>query len=519
MDTFQAEAALTDCDKEKVHLISRTQGHGAFLAFSSRDYKIKNISENLLSFLSKESDLAPIGRKLSEILGNDLASKVKEILRERAKISDLAFDFVYEAEQSYEVYLYSMGEEFYGLELEKQQKTDFMEKFSTFNTHLDLMKQSASLEELSNMTCRAVRKFTGFDRVMLYRFFPPTMYGEVIGEDRIAEAHSFFLHRFPASDIPKPARDLYLKNRIRFIFDSGEENFEVLPRVKNHSALIDMTDSRLRGSSLVHLEYLKNMGVVTSFSVAIIVNEELWGIIACHHSRPLFLSHNVRSLCLSLANVYALTAPVLERNVLEQEELMFYRRLHEVYSDLRKASNPLDQLFRNHSSMEELFSITGYAFVSPEKIDMSGATPLTQELKKLAAWVDKQMTNDGEDIFVTDHLSSLNPEFANLKDQASGILAIRTSENSSGILLLMRPEILSTIQWGGDPKKTLDNRNYQGQINPRQSFETWTEVVREQSQPWKKYQIIGLEQFKNLVFEVLINKEKLIQELTDRLGQ
>jgi len=176
-------------------------------------------------------------------------------------------------------------------------------------------------------------------------------------------------------------------------------------------------------------------------------------------------------------------------------------------------------LFRNHRAFEELFGISGYAFVSPKKIDVAGATPLIEELKELALAIEATMDKDGVDLFETDELSKFDPRFENMKDLACGVLAVRTSENEQGLLILLRPEILNTIQWGGDPKKTLDTRNYKGIINPRQSFETWTEVVRGHSRPWRKFQRDGLVKFRNLIFELLINKEKLIKELTERLGR
>src|SRR4051794_8419126 len=39
----------------------------------------------------------------------------------------------------------------------------------------------------------------------------------------------------------------------------------------------------LRSVSPVHLEYLANMGVVSSMSVSLIDRGKLWGLIACHH--------------------------------------------------------------------------------------------------------------------------------------------------------------------------------------------------------------------------------------------
>lgn len=514
---FQDNVDLTNCDRERVHLISRIQGHGAFVAFSARDFKIQNVSGNLATILGREgrADVF-VGKILSEILGVEDLNLLKGIIRGAPERESLAQDLLLgRQDQRFDAYLYSIGEDIFGLELTPFDGESFSERFRLLNDELEGLKKAQSLDTLSRLAAKAIRRLAGFERVMVYRFFPPSMYGEVIGEDRTAEAHSFLNHRFPATDIPKPARDLYLKNKIRFIFDSLEDNFEVLPKAKSPSGLIDMSDSRLRGSSLIHLEYLKNMGVRTSCSFAIIVDEKLWGIVACHHPEPLYVTHKIRSLCLSVAHVFSQVAPLLEERRDANEELDFYRSLHSLYGELRRSNDPLDHLFRNSSSVLKLFSASGIAFVSEEKIDVAGTTPRLKDLKEFAGWIREQMEGSHTSIFETDNLSKLGGKFDYGID-LSGVLAVRTSETGSGLLILLRPEITRTIQWGGDPKKTLSARQYGGEINPRQSFETWNETVRGHSLPWQTHHLRGIENFKDLLFETLINREKLIQELSER---
>ena len=85
------------------------------------------------------------------------------------------------------------------------------------------------------------------------------------------------------------------------------------------------------------------------------------------------------------------------------------------------------------------------------------------------------------------------------------------------MMILLRQESLQEVLWGGDPRKNLEARNYNGQINPRASFETWTEVVKGTSLPWHEFELKGARQFKSLVFDSLVRKEQLIEELHQRL--
>src|SRR4028119_1878228 len=58
----------------------------------------------------------------------------------------------------------------------------------------------------------------GYDRVMLYRFLPDES-GSVVAETVASGFARFLGLRYPASDIPKQARALYLTNWLRIVTD------------------------------------------------------------------------------------------------------------------------------------------------------------------------------------------------------------------------------------------------------------------------------------------------------------
>ena len=51
---------------------------------------------------------------------------------------------------------------------------------------------------------------------------------------------------------------------------------------KDFERPLDLTHSYLRAVSPVHKKYLANMGVRSTMSISIVINSELWGLIACH---------------------------------------------------------------------------------------------------------------------------------------------------------------------------------------------------------------------------------------------
>jgi chemotaxis family two-component system sensor kinase Cph1 len=511
---------LNNCDKERIHQISYIQGHGAFVAVSAHDLRIKSVSLNFPTFFQSDTPgESLIGLKLNEILSLELHSLIIDKLRNDILKGEVHHTFVYRGQRPLDVFMYRISAEVYGIEFERHPEGHSSEekiREKSLNHFLSELQKAKTVAELAKLTCTAVRRLTAFDRVMVYRFFPPTMYGEVIGEDKVAHAPTFLHHRFPASDIPKPARDLYLKNQIRFIYDQAGENVEIFPKLQQDNTPFDLSDSRLRGVSLIHLDYLKNMGVVGAFSIAIIIEDKLWGLISCHSHKVRYIDHETRALCDILSQTFALCAPVMGQLNLQSEELDFHQKLQAFFAEIKLSEHPLDKILRMGDKIRSLFHCEGVAIVKNGKVDMMGLTPLSSEVKELGNFLSEKMAHENQSIYWTDALSKAEPRFANIKDQVSGVMALSISEADKSLLMFFRPEMIHTIQWGGDPRKSAGSREYQGSINPRASFKTWTEVIKENSRGWEDYEIAGGKFFKNFIFDSLIRREELISELRSK---
>lgn len=66
-----------------------------------------------------------------------------------------------------------------------------------------------------------VRRLTGYDRVMVYRFHEDE-HGEVVAEDRRPDWEPYLGLHYPATDVPRAARLVFMKTGKRAIFDSAE---------------------------------------------------------------------------------------------------------------------------------------------------------------------------------------------------------------------------------------------------------------------------------------------------------
>ncbi|KAG9615566.1 hypothetical protein KCU64_g23554, partial [Aureobasidium melanogenum] len=126
---------------------------------------------------------------------------------------------------------------------------------------------------------------------------------------------------FPASDIPKQARELYKINKVRMLYDRDHETARLVCRtVQDLEKPLDLTYSYLRAMSPIHIKYLANMAVRSSMSISINAFDELWGLISCHAygSKGTRVSFPIRKMC-------RLVGETASRNI---ERLSYASRLH-----------------------------------------------------------------------------------------------------------------------------------------------------------------------------------------------
>jgi light-regulated signal transduction histidine kinase (bacteriophytochrome) len=129
---------------------------------------------------------------------------------------------------------------------------------------LGRIRKSTGMIDLAQEGARQLKLLTGFDRVMVYRFHPDGS-GEVIGEIAGPGLEPFLGLHYPASDIPKQARQLYERNWLRIIADINAAPAQLMSTPTHNAGLLDLSMSVLRAVSPIHIEYLRNMGVAPRF--------------------------------------------------------------------------------------------------------------------------------------------------------------------------------------------------------------------------------------------------------------
>jgi len=107
------------------------------------------------------------------------------------------------------------------------------------------------------------------------------------------------------SIVPKQARDLYMINKIRILYDRDASNARLICRtLEDAETPLDLRHSYLRAMSPIHIKYLENLGVRATMSISLTVDNKLWGLVSCHgYGSGKRVPLPVRELCRALGDL------------------------------------------------------------------------------------------------------------------------------------------------------------------------------------------------------------------------
>lgn len=483
---FRAE--LTACDLEPIHIPGSIQSHGHLLIFG-HDLTLHGVASRDAALAGAAS-----GMPLNQLLDGALAHLKLETLGPHEGTQ--VMQSVHALGQNWDVVAYRSGA-YIMVELLPTDATETLDaRFIGRMQALDgVLERSASLVDLYRNAAEVFRQLTGYARVMVYRFLAGEA-GVVVGESRAGDSGSFMNHHFPASDIPAQARALYVRNRIRVIADARAD---VQPIIGKDAGIaeVDLSDSMLRSVSPIHLQYLQNMGVRASASMSIVQNGMLWGMIACHDPEPRNVSLTTRLACVSLAESLSRQIRLREETLLYRERIRLRSAEDAIMAKLGKDEG-LNNFFADAApGLRELVDATGFAAVQGSEIFTHGECPPHEDLRKIA-----ERLRNGAAVrpFATARLGTDLPDATIRLDIASGLLAVTMSTEVPTVLIWLRAEELQVLTWAGNPHKDVAMRPG-AELEPRASFEAWSEQVRGRARPWSTAEIEAAGRLVRLLLE------------------
>lgn len=504
--------ALENCNDEPIEWIESVQSHGVLLAFDFDSLMVTHASKNLDTILKLDAKAA-LSKSIREVFNKDDVHDILNIAshnstkfqREHIKVTsegDKSIDIsLFRTENSVVLELMPTGEDFKYININNNIK------WALAKTH-----GHENIEDILKNAVQSLQKITGFDRVMAYKFLPDNS-GEVIAEAVSTSMNSFLGLRFPAFDIPPKARELFLKNPIRYIKNTSDEGSKILINKENEDKL-NLTYSFLRAAAPVHNQYLKNMGVQSSMTIPIIINNKLWGLFAHHHN-------TIKEL--SPQETYS--ADILGQTINMVLEHQTRSKSQKTIKDILENGNELVAINSNSfkldkfwdSQAENLFKLIpcdGVAYVIDKEIKTFGDCP---ELFAITSIVEKVNAKADE----IQHYTNISELFSEGIKNTRGLISMQLNSQFPEInLLFFRDKISKKIQWAGSPKKELIFEKEKVRLHPRSSFNEYIESNSEDSDVWTTQDLFvaknALDTFKKYI-ALEIDKEKKAVSENERL--
>jgi light-regulated signal transduction histidine kinase (bacteriophytochrome)/CheY-like chemotaxis protein len=508
---------ITNCDREPIHIPGAILPHGAMLVMDSETLEVLQVAGDVTCLL---------GAAAEDLLGQSVAKifRPQQIENLRALSKNLSLlkprhlldpQLRVAADLPLDASLHR-SDEFLVLEFEEADITDRFaaDPLAAVQEMMKGLDGAASLVALCQMAAECVRDVAVYDRVLVYRFMQDGS-GWVIAESKRDDLAPFLDLHYPAADIPKQARALYVKNGLRLITQVNYEPARLVPEQNPRTGKpLDMSQAILRDVSPIHRQYLRNMGIDASMSISIITGGELWGLIACHHDSPRRLPRHLRAVCELFGSMFSYQLEAFEKREQFNARMQSRMVLQQLMLNLAGADdyarglteqspNLLDYIHGGEAL--EGHRQGGVAVSIGGTVTYLGVTPNKNQIEDLVEWLSIHMREAGG-VYATDRLGEIWEPAKDFAEVAAGMLVISVSHEPRDFIVWFRPELVGTADWAGQPVKTIAESLDGDILTPRKSFEIWKETVRGRGLPWLPSDLDAARDLRTSLLDVVLRR-------------
>lgn len=501
------------CNEEPIHIPGYIQSFGYLIGIEAESHSITFFSKNITDIF-KIGDLEQIfDRKITdfpesfqEIIDSDIYLSLNTLTRRE---NETYFDKIFIDKKEYHFSTFRSGRHIF---LEFEEVLENPNK--RISNKYDNFYIIDNAQEIWDQLLNTLDKIVNYDRMMVYKFMMDGS-GKVIAEKRHENMKSYLGLHYPEFDIPKQARELYMKKRKRIFSNVYSERVPLLSKNKED---IDLTYTASRGLSPIHGQYVKNSGASSSFSVSIVIDDKLWGLVTCQNSEPRHIDLEDRVQ----AGIFTALASNAYSSFKSKKELECRLDLTEKSAHLKaeflKHNTLFDALVENKTSIRNLPEADGLAIVSSENIVAEGIVPEHSVIKKIVHWAYE---NTGKDIYINRSFLKEYGKDMGLDHNTAGIVIYFIEKNKNEMLIWFRKEFDEHINWAGNPEKKIEMFLQNGEerqiISPRTSFQIFTENIKGTSKRWSTRNISAVQAIRDVIMETSHKQYNAIKELNDQL--
>ena len=360
-----------------------------------------------------------------------------------------------------------------------------MEIFNIMSQVQEQLANAPNLHVFLRVLVGVVKELTGFHRVMIYQF-DQAWNGRVVAEliDPRATKDFYKGLNFPASDIPKQARDMYKVNKVRLLYDRDHETARLVCRtLADLEKPLDLTHAYLRAMSPIHIKYLANMAVRSSMSISINAFDELWGLIACHSygGKGMRVSFPIRKMC-------RLVGDTASRNI---ERLSYASRLQarKLINTSSTAANPSGYIVASSDDLLKLFDADVGALSIRNETKIMGKHQ--GHLQEVLAMVEYLRLRKLSSVHTSQDIGVDFPDlrYAPGLKLLAGLLYVPLSNGGDDFIVFFRRGALQEVKWAGNPYEKFVKEGTEGYLEPRTSFKSWSETIVGRCRDWSEEEI------------------------------
>ena len=251
-------------------------------------------------------------------------------------------------------------------------------------------------------------------------------------------------------------------------------------------------------------------------SISIMVDGELWGLIACHHYSAKVVPAGVRVAAELFAQFFSVQLDGLEREQAYDVTRGARLRLDGLVAAFPSDGSLAENLAARLDDLKAILPCDGVGLWIDGIWHGRGRTPPAVSIAALVRFLD---SNSERPMFITHELSRRFPPAASYAAEVSGLLAIPLASTGRQYLMYFRPEVVQSVSWAGDPSKPVTVGEHGDRLTPRQSFAIWKQTVLAQALPWTPTERLTAEVLRMSLLEVVLRLREVVEEERRRNGE
>ena len=470
------------CAEEPIHVPGAIQPYSCLLILD-QNLKIKKYSQNILDVFSLDKSQI-VDHDIFSLFDEKSCNSIKRNIEDGAWGDANIVRLVLvddKNEIEYPSFIHSVSDAIL-IELEIPAAWNNDRQYDPKADFTQALLRSETVDQQQELLVNTIRQLTKHDRVFLY-MFDEEWNGEVVAESSVEGSETFLGLHFPASDIPKQARELYSRKAMRYIPHVGYVAQRICPDdLHDNGQPIDLSVLNSRSISPIHQEYMMNMGISGSLSFGIFENDKLCGLVICHSDHPTFVSPTVRSAATNLTLIYSALLSVPDKKGVRQAEQKKQHCMAALAHSIRHPNEQDRRLDELYGNLLNFMGACGAIFSVGENRHVSGKVPSGERLDLI---VDGLKALEVSGVFSSNSIEEDIALDRNDHEKICGMLAFPVpNENNNDFIIWFREQDVVERNWAGQPVKQIENDAGNMRILPRKDFQAWKQIFERHSKAW-----------------------------------